>query len=298
MNVEKAWESDKHLRTITGLARPAAEQLLEDFIVEVKKDRPEKRGPEGRPRALSDKECFVLFMMHIRHYDTIEKLALIFDIGNATVDRTIKEAEEAIRRILQNKGHIPLNAQTSSEEFTEKLKTLKKIYVDGTEQPIRRPKDSVRQRICYSGKKKRHTKKIVIITDESKKIVASTAFYPGSCHDFAVFKEEEIEKKLPAKTPVYVDTGFQGLKSLREDLNIRMPKKKPQGRNLNGGEKLGNRLISRERVKVEHAIGGSKKYQIARSIFRGITRSLDKVHQITSGLWNYQISQNSLEPAL
>ena len=116
-----------------------------------------------------------------------------------------------------------------------------------------------------------------------------TPVYVGKSHDFGMFKEEKMFDLLPAKTPIYTDTGFEGIDNLREDLNIRKPKKKPKNKNLNGGEKLGNRLISRERVKVEHAIGGIKRFKIASAIFRGITHSMNDVFEICCGLWNHHL---------
>jgi hypothetical protein len=38
---------------------------------------------------------------------------------------------------------------------------------------------------------------------------------------------------------------------LNEDIIIKKPKKKPKHRKLNGGERLGNRIISRKRFKIE-----------------------------------------------
>jgi len=73
-------------------------------------------------------------------------------------------------------------------------------------------------------------------------------------------------------------------------LNIRKPKKKRKKKKLNGGEKLGNRLISKERVKVEHSIGGMKRFKIVSAIFRGITESMDDLFEICCGLWNHHLS--------
>lgn len=95
---------------------------------------------------------------------------------------------------------------------------------------------------------------------------------------------------LPPGIPVYLDTGFEGINNLHDNLNIKKPKKKPRGRKLNGGEKLGNRLISRERVKVEHAIGGFKRFKIVSTIYRGIKSSMDRFLQVACGLWNFHIS--------
>ena len=101
--------------------------------------------------------------------------------------------------------------------------------------------------------------------------------------------EEDIAGLLPAKTPVYLDSGFQGIENIAPNLNIKKPKKKPRGRKLNGGEKLGNALISAERVKVEHAIGGIKRFKIVSDIYRGISRDMEKAFRIVCGLWNLKI---------
>lgn len=97
---------------------------------------------------------------------------------------------------------------------------------------------------------------------------------------------------LPSKIPIYTDTGFEGIDKLHDDINVRKPKKKHPKKKLNGGEKLGNRLISRERVKVEHAIGGIKRFKITSSVFRGITKPMDEILEICCGLWNHHLKMS------
>ena len=109
-----------------------------------------------------------------------------------------------------------------------------------------------------------------------------------------MFKEEKLEDILPSGRPIYVDTGFEGIKNLCPNCDIRKPKKKTKKRKLNGGEKLGNRIISRERVKVEHAIGGFKKFKSASNCFRGITQSMETIIKVACGLWNLHLSFNAL----
>ena len=134
----------------------------------------------------------------------------------------------------------------------------------------------------------------MVISGSDKKIEVITPVYVGSTHDFAMFKEEGMKDLLPSGMPIYTDTGFQGIKELCPGVKIIMPKKKKKGKNLNGGEKLGNRIIARQRVKVEHAIGGMKKFKIASNCFRGITQTMDSVFSIACGLWNLQIHLKSL----
>lgn len=118
-----------------------------------------------------------------------------------------------------------------------------------------------------------------------------TPVYYGSSHDFGIYKEEKIYDLLPAKTPIYVDTGFEGIHSYGEDLNIKKPKKKKKSRSLNGGEKLGNSIISSTRVSVEHAIGGMKVFRIASDKFRGIGRSMNIILSNVAGLWNLKVEK-------
>lgn len=184
---------------------------------------------------------------------------------------------------------LPFVSNGCKSEINETLEQHSKIYIDGTEQSIRRPKNKVEQRDNYSGKKKDHTSKVLIISGEDKSIEVMTPVYVGSSHDFSILKEEGLTDVLPLKTPIYVDTGFEGIDGINENLNIRKPKKKPRKRKLNGGEKRGNRIISSERVKVEHAIGGLKKFKIAATIFRGISSSMETSIQIACGLWNFHI---------
>ena len=115
----------------------------------------------------------------------------------------------------------------------------------------------------------------------------------GSSHDFAIFKDEKIARLLPAKIPVYVDTGFEGAHNLAQNVNFRKPKKKPKNKNLNGGERLGNRLISRTRVKVEHAIGNIKRYKSIAGICRNISKSMNETFQVVCGLINFQIDRRA-----
>ena len=67
------------------------------------------------------------------------------------------------------------------------------------------------------------------------------------------------------------------------------PIKKPKNKKLNGGQQQKNRKICRDRVKVEHAIGGGKRYAILSNIYRSAKTSLDEVTRLGYGLWNFRV---------
>src|SRR5204862_2804225 len=100
----------------------------------------------------------------------------------------------------------------SLEEIIEEFPELKELGVltDGTERPIRRPKDDEQQKEHYSGKKKRHTNKHVTITHpKTQRILAVSLEAPGTKHDKKIF--DEMELSCEAAIPVKGDSGFQGL---------------------------------------------------------------------------------------
>ncbi|GHU29537.1 hypothetical protein FACS1894152_7860 [Bacilli bacterium] len=52
--------------------------------------------------------------------------------------------------------------------FREYYPGVKDIFIDGTERPVQRPRNNKLQKKRYSGKKKRHTRKNVIMSDGNK----------------------------------------------------------------------------------------------------------------------------------
>lgn len=86
------------------------------------------------------------------------------------------------------------------------------------------------------------------------------------------------------------DTGFQGYEP--PNTTPIQPKKKPKGRELTPDEKQRNKEIARDRIGVEHSIGGAKIYHIARDIFRNHKNQFDdQVMEIVCGLFNFKIEQ-------
>jgi DDE superfamily endonuclease len=67
------------------------------------------------------------------------------------------------------------------------------VLTDGTERPIRRPKDDEEQKEHYSGKKKRHTNKHVTITHpKTQRILAVSEEAPGTMHDKKILDEAQL----------------------------------------------------------------------------------------------------------
>jgi hypothetical protein len=81
--------------------------------------------------------------------------------------------------------------------------------VDGTERRRQRPKKAEKQALHYSGKKKIHSdKNLVIATVRNKRVSFLSRTYPGKTHDKKVADTENIA--YPEGMVLHKDTGFQG----------------------------------------------------------------------------------------
>lgn len=82
--------------------------------------------------------------------------------------------------------------------------------------------------------------------------------------------------------------GFQGYAC--EGLTIVQPKKKPPGGELTPPEKARNRMISSVRIRIEHAIGGVKRYRMVKDKIRLLKDGIrDTVMETCCGLHNFRL---------
>jgi len=171
---------------------------------------------------------------------------------------------------------MPKREFSNVVEFEEHLKNAEETLIDGTENNVERPKDADNQKSKYSGKKKAHT---------------------GSQVDMGILKKEFPPGLAWFKNmKVLVDLGFVGISKLYEFKELLIGFKKPRKSKSNpkptltAEQKQYNRAISKERIYVEHAIGGMKKFRILRNKCRLKSQQLKERNiGVCAGLWNYQL---------
>jgi len=84
------------------------------------------------------------------------------------------------------------------------------------------------------------------------------------------------------------ERGFQGL--TREGITIIQPQKKPRGGELTPPETAHNREISSVRIRMEHAIGGVKRYRMVKDKIRLLRDGIrDAVMETCCGLHNFRL---------
>ena len=96
------------------------------------------------------------------------------------------------------------------------------LAIDGTERRRQRPTDTAQQKAHYSGKKKTHTdKNLLLINEHTGKVVDLSPTVAGHRHDKKMADEAAIV--YPTNATLDKDTGFQGYEP--EGVLTRQPQK-------------------------------------------------------------------------
>jgi hypothetical protein len=303
ITVNRALKSDRLIRATTGLSVPEFNQLAQSFGQEIqrerwiryargvkqgKRERKPGGGRIGNLRSFADKLFLVLF--YFKCYPTFDVLGLLFDLNRSNAHRNVQKLTQILEKMLDKKMVLPKRKISTLDELFEIFPDVKDLFIDGTERPIQRPKDSEKQKENYSGKKKAHTRKNILITDKNRRIGYLSPPEVGKKHDYGMFKKLFPPGLFPKRITLWLDLGFTGVEKDYPEATVRMPRKKPKGKELTDEEKAQNKVISGFRVLVEHAIGGTKRFRITSDKFRNKKDEFNDVAMlIPCGLWNYHL---------
>lgn len=211
----------------------------------------QSKNRAGRPYGVGGLEDHLLVMLILyRCHITQDFLALLYGVDKGTICRSLRRIEKLAGRSLGIKRKISISE-----------KDAQALLIDVTEQAVHRPQR--KQKIWYSGKKKRHSIKNEIVTTENGKIVSVSKSAPGTVHDITIRRRGP---PLPEKAHAYADSGYQGYQDDHPAIDI--PYKKPKKGTLSKDQKEYNHALSRFRVRVEHTIGRMKKFRILNDRFR------------------------------
>jgi hypothetical protein len=284
-------------KSFTGLTLQAFNELLPAFRQayeedldrrDAEREKPRQRGRGGGRKGalptIEDKLVFILF--YFRFYPVQMLQGYVFGMGQPQANEWVHRLTPILNRALGYEKQLPARQTRDVEQVLVACPGLEFI-IDGTERPIRRPKDQDKQRHYYSGKKKRHTVKNNVISDKrTRKIKVLSPTVEGKKHDKKLADEQDIP--FPPGSKLWKDTGYQGYEP--DNTQIFQPKKKPKGGELTPEEKDQNAAISSQRMGVEHSIGGIKVYHIVHDVFRNMRQGFDDlVMETACGLHNLRV---------
>ena len=175
------------------------------------------------------------------------------------------------------------------EELLEKHPEFEEILIDATEQELPKPKDKDRRKDFYSGKQKRHTAKMQVVSTKNKLVLHLCRHVAGRVSDHLLLRATGVMRKIPKEGVVLrADKGYEGIEEEYPEVRVEKPKKAKRGRPLTVLEKIYNRAMSTLRIPIEHAIGGMKKFRMLAGIYRGKPERYDDSALVIAGLHNYR----------
>ena len=215
----------------------------------------------GRPEKLVIQEQVCLCLFYLRQMPTFQVLGMLFGVSKTEANDTFHYWIPILRDILPASLLEQVSNNESDLLFVQEVLTNFRLLVDSLEQPIYRNSDQKEQQKYFSGKKRQHTlKSLMIGMPEGKDIVEVEVGVPGPTADIKLFRtsQEQFDKSQPFSG----DKGFQGGE------NLTIPHKRKPKRELTQQQKNENQALSSNRIFIEHLIRLLKIFRIASQRFR------------------------------
>lgn len=213
--------------------------------------------------------------------------------------RTNREYPSTTIGSFKKNGMVPATTKEELDKILFEHPEIKEVYIDWVERPIQRSWDYEWQKEDYSGKKKRHTQKNMIIAWDNKMILWIWKTAHWKKHDYAILKESWFMECLIWYI-LRVDLWFQWIKSEYPNHLINIPKKNYKNKPLTEEDKDENRIIASIRVTVENIIWRAKKYWIIANKYRNRIRwefktvKNNRKHQVMQiACWLYNLSKSN-----
>lgn len=216
----KLKQNRRRLLALTGLTLKEFKALLPSFteayqrvaesektLAGHKRTRLVGGGRTGRLEAPEQKLLFIL--VYQKTYPLQVVMGELFDISQSSANEWIHRLLPVLRDALIVMGVMP-EREGSQFAASERRHVAPRDYIiDGTERRRHRPKKPEKQAEHYSGKKKTHCdKNVVIVNTGSKRVAYLSPTYAGKTHDKKLAECEQIA--YPRQAILHKDTGFQG----------------------------------------------------------------------------------------
>ncbi len=218
----------------TGLTNEEFQCLLPNFEQSYRKLSPPKPksakkqkqragggGRKGQLSEMAEKLLFVLVYQKTAPLQTLHGLS--FGLSQTQAGFWIHRLLPVLADALSEMGMKPERDGTKLAESVEAMEGGANLSLDGTERRIQRPLDEQKQREKYSGKKKTHTEKnLLLVNENTRRVVYLSETVEGKKHDKKLAEESRLS--YPKNATLTKDTGFQGYEP--EGVLTAQPKKR------------------------------------------------------------------------
>jgi Helix-turn-helix of DDE superfamily endonuclease/DDE superfamily endonuclease len=210
----------RKLLALTGLTLREFQLLLPAFVAAYERRLPADQTLEGEPRqrfagggrkAVLDapQQKLLFLLVYLKTYPLQALLGELFALSQPRVNYWIHRLLPVLQEALDDLGALPERDPKHFAQSQAMSGATPRLIIDGTERRRQRPKNPEKQAAHYSGKKKAHCDKNVVIANiPGQRIGFLSGTYPGKTHDKKMADCEGIS--YPPGAVLYKDTGFQG----------------------------------------------------------------------------------------
>jgi hypothetical protein len=220
LEYEDVKRNKRQLLALTGLTIVEIKTLLPRFATEYSERFEGKVLPNGKPRkravgggrssSLKPIEQKLLFILiYVKTYPLQAVMGGLFGISQPRVNIWIHRLLPVLNAALDRLGVKPQRNGADVWISESGRGEGRDMLIDATERRRQRPKDSKKQAEHYSGKKKTHSDKNVLVTNKrTNRVVYLGQTFAGKVHDKKLAEQAAI--RYPRKTILHKDSGFQG----------------------------------------------------------------------------------------
>ena len=173
------------------------------------KPRQRKEGGGVKEKLRTDEDKLLFILVYQKTYPLQTMHGLQFGLSQPQTNYWVHRLLPILRESLAELGMTPERDPQAVAESPLVNESAPDLLIDGTERRRQRPKDVQKQTEYYSGKKKAHTdKNILLANTHSRKVVYLSPTEMGKKHDKKIADENAIA--YPPGATLGKDTGFQG----------------------------------------------------------------------------------------
>jgi Helix-turn-helix of DDE superfamily endonuclease/DDE superfamily endonuclease len=238
LSYNKLKDSPRDFLAATGLTRDEFQQLLPAFQRAYDQRYPDALTRTGKPRqrragggakgvlqSFEDKLLFILIYQKTNPLQTMH--ALQFGLSQPQAHYWIHQLLPVLQEALAALSFAPERDARRLATSPLLCESAPAGAIDGTERRRQRPPDAQRQKEHYSGKKKTHTDKNILLVNElTSQVVYLSPTVAGTTHDKKA--ADKAEMTYPINATLDKDTGFQGYEP--ERVLTTQPKKSPKAK--------------------------------------------------------------------
>ena len=219
LTYETLKKKPKKLLALTGLARREFDELLPAFAQALagaeKQAKPKvkqrQRAPGGgrKPGLRSAEDKLLFILVYTKTYPLQVVQGQLFGMSQSSANEWIHLLLPVLASALDALGVMPERDGAQAARHERGQGEAHDLIVDGVERRRQRPKDAKIQAIHYSGKKKGHfDKNVVVVNTGSQRVSFLSQTLPGSVHDKAL--ADYVEIRFPRDATLRSDLGFLG----------------------------------------------------------------------------------------